>query len=583
VGSSFFSTETFYSEIYRAPVFVFQDQVKSVQSDGLPSVQLGKINHSFFGESSASITAQLAISNNPIFGNYSQEQEDLADGTEPSIIQENERVTSVFFEVPFYNNQNDFDQDGVIDYLDIDPKDPDSDSDSDGLSDFSENAVGTNPLSNDSDNDGILDNEDTDSSSYDPENKVYEIDSVYGNKDSKFNIKIHELTYYLNLLDPYNNFETYQQFFSDANYFDQGFYSTEFFNDEVVLNYEELRYNYLEDIPETEDIDETTKVEFRYSPRIRLELKPDYFQENFIDLEGSTNLKNIANFQQHIKGVIIQTTNFTDDIYLLLNFDNAAIKVNYEYDSYNDKGTTTDASDDEIIRESSSYDITLGGIRINNLNKSGHDPIISLAIAESNSGIPQEKIVIQGGQFFSRINLFDAITLNDNNELLQLKNNNWLINEANLIFYIDKNQQSYYDAYVPERLYLYNLDSGEPINDFIIDNTINTRATNAGKEIFSGLLEYDSNDIPWRYKFRITDHINKIIRKDSLNQSLGLVSGANVSYNNLIKAYNSKDEKIKFPATGVLNPFGVVLIGSHPLESSLEDKKAELEIYYTKY
>ena len=203
VGSSFFSTETFYSEIYRAPVFVFQDQVKSVQSDGLPSVQLGKINHSFFGESSASITAQLAISNNPIFGNYSQEQEDLADGTEPSIIQENERVTSVFFEVPFYNNQNDFDQDGVIDYLDIDPKDPDSDSDSDGLSDFSENAVGTNPLSNDSDNDGILDNEDTDSSSYDPENKVYEIDSVYGNKDSKFNIKIHELTYYLNLLDPY--------------------------------------------------------------------------------------------------------------------------------------------------------------------------------------------------------------------------------------------------------------------------------------------------------------------------------------------------------------------------------------------
>ena len=197
--------------------------------------------------------------------------------------------------------------------------------------------------------------------------------------------------------------------------------------------------------------------------------------------------------------------------------------------------------------------------------------------------IPQNDLIIQGGQFYSKIDLFDSTSLNDNDELLQLRNKNWLINEASLVFYVDPNQplQNANNVY-PERLYLYNLESGLPINDFLIDNTINTLSTNAGKKVFGGLLEYDSDDKPWRYKFRITDHLNKIIRKDSVNSSLALISGANISALSIKKALNSSDEPIKLPATGILNPFGVKLVGSHP-EEPLKDKKIELEIYYTKY
>ena len=109
---------------------------------------------------------------------------------------------------------------------------------------------------------------------------------------------------------------------------------------------------------------------------------------------------------------------------------------------------------------------------------------------------------------FSKIDLFNSVNLNDNDELLQLRNKNWLINEANLIFYVDPSffSKSPNNIY-PERLYLYQLNSGEPINDFLIDNTINTLSTNAGKKVFGGMLETDDNNKPWRYKFRITGSI----------------------------------------------------------------------------
>ena len=581
IGSFLLVDQEFKTDIYKAPVFTYQQKLKRVQTDGLPLGQIGMINNPYFGKSKANITSQLIISANPSFGIYSQEQEN-SETNDLTIIPENETVTSVFLEIPFYSNQNDKDNDGVIDPLDIDPLDSSSDTDGDGLSDFSENAVGTNPLSVDSDNDGILDNEDTDSSSYDSGNRIYDIDSVYGNFNTKFTLKVHELTYYLSSLDPNNNFETTQQFFSNTNYYEQGFYSTELFNKEVQLNYDELRFNYTEDDPSTEEIEDSTTVQFRYSPRIRLELEPSFFQKNIINAEGSYRLKNLDNFQDHIKGIIITTENFSDDLYLLLNFNSAGIKINYNYDYYEGYGTS-DTSDDEVIKKPSSYDIALGGIIINSLEKSGFDPTITDAINESEIGMPQENITIQGGQFYSKIDLFDSSNLNDNDEILQLRNNNWLINEANLVFYVDPSQLlNHPNNIYPERLYLYNLNSGLPINDFLIDNTINTLSTNAGKKVFGGMLEHDSENKPWRYKFRITDHVNKIIRKDSINSSLGLISGANISALSIKKAINSRDKEIKYPATGVLNPFGVKLIGSHPDEEN-KALKVELEIFYTEY
>ena len=49
------------------------------------------------------------------------------------VINEEEQVTAVYLDLPFFNNTNDSDNDGVIDLYDVDPNDSNSDSDNDGL------------------------------------------------------------------------------------------------------------------------------------------------------------------------------------------------------------------------------------------------------------------------------------------------------------------------------------------------------------------------------------------------------------------------------------------------------------------
>ena len=117
-------------------------------------------------------------------------------------------MTGVYLDLPFFNSTNDTDGDGVIDIYDSDPTNPESDSDNDGLSDIIESRAGLNPLSSDSDNDGITDPNDDDNSTYNSESQVYEIDSVFGNRNASFSLKVYQLTYYLSTLDPNNNFES---------------------------------------------------------------------------------------------------------------------------------------------------------------------------------------------------------------------------------------------------------------------------------------------------------------------------------------------------------------------------------------
>ena len=588
VGTNLLFDQAFKSEKYTSEVFAFQEQLKSIQTDGLPLGLLGKVNHPIYGKTVASITSQLIISSdNPSFGRLAQDKE-AYDPNNKFAIPENETVSSVYLDIPFYNNQRDRDNDGVIDGLDIDPFDPSSDSDGDGISDFRESEVGTNPLSDDSDNDGISDSIDEDSSDYDSENKNYEIDSVYGNPNAKFRMKVHELTYYLSSLDPQNNFESPLEYYSNTNYFDQGFYSSELFNEEVELNYDEVRVFHTEDDPETVDeIEDSTDVMLRYSPRIRLKLDPSFFQEKVINAEGSSYLRNSDNFKQYIKGIIIDAENFSEDIFLLLNLNAADIKINYDYDYYEHYGNEVD-EDDEIIKKSSTFVINIGGVRVNTIKNSEYESILSSIAQASEESKIKEKIIIQGGHLYSKINLFHKNDLDNNDEIYQLRaKNNWLINEANLVFYIDSEMNDLNNEnlmkMLPERLYLYNLNTGEPISDYYNDNSINLQATNANKIVYGGLLELDSNNKPWRYKFRITNHINNIIKNDSVNTSLALISGANISNLVIRRGINLKNEEVKYPTTGVLNPFGVKLIGSHTNNTFDEESKIKLEIFYTEY
>ena len=89
-------------------------------------------------------------------------KKDTGDPLNITVIEENEKVTEVYLDIPFFTNRNDKDGDGVIDSYDVDDNDVNSDSDGDGVSDAQERANGTDPLNPDTDGDGIPDGQDDD-------------------------------------------------------------------------------------------------------------------------------------------------------------------------------------------------------------------------------------------------------------------------------------------------------------------------------------------------------------------------------------------------------------------------------------
>ena len=582
VSGRLFESEMLQSQSLIVPVNTFQEGVSAVESSGLPLAQLGQINHPVFGNSQAKIVSQLSIGTDPFFGNFRQLIEENPNEDNASQIPENEKVKAVYLEIPFFTNQLDSDNDGVVDAFDVDPNDPNSNSDSDNLTDLEESRANLNPLNPDSDGDGILDHEDDNNAGYDSEDSVYEIDSLYGNPEARFNLKVTNLTYYLNTLDPTLNFEKDQLYYSNQDFYEDGFYDQVLFDDQIELNFDELRFLYKEDDPETEDVDETTQIETRLSPRLRVPLEASFFQEHVLDKEGDPVLANNSNFNEYVRGIIIQTDQFTEDLYMLLDISNGAIKMEYTFDEYDTNGTVDNADDDSIITSEKTFEIALDGIQVNTLKNSRFDATIAQRIALSESGQQADKLFIKSGQWHGRVRLFGAESGGINTFLLDsLRNQNQLINEAKLSFYVDANYNTNADL-VPPRLYLYDLQNGNSLLDQNTDNSESLTGTNLSKSRYGGILELNESNKPYRYVFKITEHISNIIRSDSTNIDLGIVVSADINDVSFRATKNENQTKIKYPTSSLLNPLGVVLIGSKP-EANQEDKKVQLELLFTKF
>ena len=574
VGVDLIATDQFETEVREFPVFVSVNDLEDVQSDQLGIVHFGVYNFPNFGRKKANITSQLSIATNPRFGIYTQEQEEEGNEDNVNVINENERVTSVFLEIPFLVNQNDQDGDGVIDALDIDPEDNQSDTDGDGVVDLLESQGGTNPFDADSDGDGIPDNEDTDNSGYDAGDNFYEIDSIFGNRASSFNLKVTELTYYFSTLDPNNNFETPTGYFSGRDFYEEGFTGRSLYDGPFQLDFEEVTFNYTEDDPDTPDIDETTLVETRLSPRLRIPLDTSYFQEKILDAEGSDALANDNNFKNHIKGINIRMENPAEDLYMLLNLSGATIRLNYEYDVNQDQDTE-DTSDDVIEVTSQTYFISPSGIQINHLENE------QLALNIN----PQERLMLNGGLGnIAHVKLFDQDDTTTN--LADFRSSNILINEANLVFYVDPILTENWSEgdLIADRLYLYRLEDNFPLPDYYSDPT--SGANNLlNKTVHSGILEYQDG-IPYRYKFRITEHVSNLIRSEdedlAENVDLGLVVTANINAVLVKNAKLAEEQDVFYPLAALQNPLGTFLVGPNPPQE-LQDKQLKLEVVYTNF
>ena len=584
VGSELFNGEFEDLNSIVFPVFSYQESTVKVATNNLPNVHLGKYNDDYYGALESSFVSQLDISYLPIFGDFSQQQEQEGSEIDIRVINEEEVLYAVYLDIPFFNNRNDSDTDGVIDLYDVDPNNSSSDSDLDGISDIDELRAELNPLSNDSDGDGILDPDDDDNSGYDSQRRVYEIDSIYGNRNASFDLKVYELTYYLHHLDIENNFEYNAQYFSDQDFYANGFSGQVLYDDNINLNLEEVPVLYYQDDPETTVI-ETGQVEYYESPRIRVPLNVEFFQRRLMNFEGLDQLKNADNFNHHLRGLIVKADNFSDDLYMLLDISNAQVVLEYNYNWYNSKGTVT-TDDDVIERRKKSNAMPFGGVYVNHYSYQDPNEKVQQVISSSEEGTPSNRIFLQGPRLTSRIKLFAENEFDLPNVIHELASQDVIINEANLVLNIDKSAHDVSHDLLPNRLYLYSYNNGATIEDYNKDFTIdyNLASVNANKYVFGGMLEYDSDNKPDRYKFNITNHVNNIINKDSLNIDLGLVVNSNIEDITLRRAFtNPQNNKTLIPTSVIVSPYSVVLYGSHPNDSISFYKRLSLEILYTKY
>jgi len=428
-------------------------------------------------------------------------------------------------------------------------------------------------LNPDTDGDGINDNEDTESINPNNGATVYDVDSLIGNINASFKIKIEELDYYLRDYDPTNNFESFQKYYSD-DHFIKNFSKETLFDDNIEIDTNEIVI-YNEDDPNTNDVDESTTVKERLSPRLKIPLDNAFFQDKILNKEGSVDLLNPDNFNLFFKGLIISSYNFSDDLLMILDYSNSKIKINYDYDVYNDNGTTDDTSDDSVEKENKDFEILLSGNQLNLFNKDNYSQEI---LDNVNNSENLSKGYLKGGEgFMLELDLFTEN--NGENILNEIRSKGWLINEANLTVYVDQTTINSYGGLIePARLYLYNIEDQTPLIDYFIDNSTGNKESDK-KINHDGLLEYQSDKKGLKYKIRISEHIKNIVRNDSISPKLGLVVTSSIENSqNLDLRENYSLSTI--PISSAINPLGTVIYGPNP-ESENFDKRLRLEIYYT--
>jgi hypothetical protein len=555
-------------------VFAYNKAIEAIPTNRLPIYQLGVLNDPIYGTSTGRVTTQLQLADgigNPTFGIFSQSAED----TDSNAIPENETVTSVRLYLPFFlNAAADSDSDGVIDELDEEPDNSTNDSDGDGLNNAQERSLGTDPLNSDTDGDGTPDGEDTSTpSNIFPVRR--DLDSIYGDRSRPFTLKVEQSTYFLQDLDPQSGYQDLPPNFSNQS-LTPDFVGELLFEGEVTISDEDI-ITFEEDDPDTE-LDESLTVDERLSPGIVVNLDSLFFQENFLDKEGGFELLSNSNFKEFLRGIhLTLTPEGQEEMMILFDLSDARLTVFYDYDRKDAAG--------EINREKGRYDLRLlrgGGAQpivgnaVNTLVKADYPPEIQDALASQDNA---SSIYLKGGGgTYAEIDLFDQ--LGGGEIINSIRQNNWIINAAYLVLHVDRERLDQAGG-VPEppRLYLYNAETNRPLYNPATE-TINADSPFGVYLNYDGFLQKDG-DLGVKYSVNITEHINNILVRDSVNARLGLTLTPDLRLAGTTEVLvpEGPDAKKDLPVSANLSPLGTVLVGS--AVGAGDPRRLTLEIYYT--
>ncbi|MFD1314811.1 DUF4270 domain-containing protein [Namhaeicola litoreus] len=386
----------------------------------------------------------------------------------------------------------------------------------------------------------------------------FSLDSIYGNKDLPYQIRISELGTFLNVLDPENPTQP-KKYYSNRDYtvLDELFYGEFKPNRNDTVLYVERRY--LDGDPSTVNDIDTIKTETA-NPSIKFELNKDFFKTRFVDQDDSPFFDNFENFVRYFKGIYIESIG-PDGSLMNLPITNGGMTIYYTFEEIKDESTGEDLNyngvtgeTDVLVKTKSSMKFDIGGARSGVYQRDYSSSPAGMAMSTPNKVEGESTLYVQGAAGSEAIiQLFTEESLED------LRSQGLLINEANLTFYVDDIKQS---GKLPSRLFLYNYTENSVLRDLRLD----------GFDVFDGSLSYDSDGNPEKYKFRITRFVSRILSESGY-------SDAKLA----LKTYHRTDDPFTNLDTLVADyswiPKGVTLNGNLP---QLSDKRLKLEIFYSK-
>ena len=384
------------------------------------------------------------------------------------------------------------------------------------------------------------------------------LDSIIGDQNLEYNLSVYELGTFLNTLDPQDPSKA-KKYYSDEEYSEKTLLYTGAFkpnkNDTVLY----VNRNFIDDDPlTTDDIDTIKKSTI--APTIKIPLDTTFFRNNFINQQNSGAFDSFENFIDYFRGIIIKPEG-TDGSIMTMALTDAAITIYYtntilfdETDTdLNGDGDTNDV--DVPIRTKQNKEFTLSSTRSGQYVRDYSGSEINDYLVNPDKINGEDKLFVQGAAgSISVLELFKGIDLDE------IRDQNWLINDANITLYIDNETAQ---NTLPEQLYLYKVDQNSQILDVFTE-------TQTGS--INGLLVRDEDNNPTKYKFSITDYISEVLKYESLDKArLG------------IKVYHATDFPLTLNDTIVKNfswkAKGVVLKGNN--RNLTDNEKLKLEIFYT--
>jgi len=388
----------------------------------------------------------------------------------------------------------------------------------------------------------------------------FTLDSIYGNTDLAYKISVFELGTFLNSLDPDDPTQS-KSYYSDKEFVKNDWLHESDFtpnrNDTVLY----VERKYLDDDPNTVDDVDTIKSTSS-APSMKFDLDQQFFRERFVDHNNPFDFENNANFTRYFRGLYIDAEGFEGSL-MNLFVANATMTIYYTDDQFGTELEGQDLNNNGItgegavtVRTKQSQIYTFTGVRTGRYDRSYAGSRVEEVLSNPDKVNGESTVFVQGAAGSEVI-----IDILDEETIDFLKQQNLLINEANLVFYLDGDQDV-----VPDRLFLYKYDFHSLVDDFY--------NIGFGEDVFGGELLYDDAGKPEKYKFRITNYITKVIKGD---EPIALSKLA-------LKNYVSTDLPDGARLDTIIQnwnwiPKGVVLHGNMPADN---DKRIKLEIFYSK-